>query len=71
MLSSVLVGVKFTNARQILPSAQERPKESYAIDFWNPGSLDYVPVFRLNCGFESGEVFGRVGEWGSHPNRLS
>jgi len=55
MLSGVLVGVKFTNARQILPSAQERPKESYAIDFWNPGSLDYVPVFRLNCGFESGE----------------
>ncbi len=39
----------------MLPSAQERPKESYAIDFSNPGSLDYVPVFRLNCGFESGE----------------
>jgi len=34
----------------------ERPKESYAIDFSAPASLDYVPMMRLRCGLVGTEI---------------
>lgn len=38
----------------------DRPKESYLIDFASGEALDYVPVFRKNCGFE-GNAISRPG----------
>ena len=35
----------------------ERPKDSYVIDFSGERALDYVPVFRFNCGFEGNTLF--------------
>jgi hypothetical protein len=35
----------------------ERPKESYVIDFASTAALEYVPVFRKNCGFQGDAVF--------------
>lgn len=35
----------------------DRPKESYLVDFASGEALDYVPVFRKNCGFGGNEIF--------------
>ena len=35
----------------------DRPKQSYVIDFASAEALDYVPVFRKNCGFEGTAIF--------------
>lgn len=35
----------------------ERPKESYVVDFSGDRALDYVPVFRYNCGFDGNRIF--------------
>lgn len=34
----------------------ERPVESYRVDFSSSQALDYVPMFRLNCGVSGGRV---------------
>jgi SAM-dependent methyltransferase len=35
----------------------ERPKESYAIDFSSPRSLDYVPLMRMRCGLSGSDIY--------------
>lgn len=34
----------------------ERPSQTYVIDFTGPNALDYVPMFRKNCGVEGTDV---------------
>ena len=34
----------------------ERSKESYAIDFSAPASLDYVPLMRMRCGLSGSDI---------------
>ena len=35
---------------------EDRPKESYTIDFSAPASADYVPMMRLRCGLSGTEI---------------
>ncbi|OBH01365.1 hypothetical protein A5696_13495 [Mycobacterium sp. E2699] len=34
----------------------DRPKQSYRIDFAEPGYLDYVPMMRLQCGLSGADI---------------
>jgi len=47
----------------------ERPKETYAIDFSSPAALDYVPVFRKNCGFQGNDIFRPGWRMGLTPDQ--
>ena len=48
----------------------ERPKESYAIDFSAPASLDYVPMMRLQCGLVGTEIVKPGGRFGLNAAQL-
>lgn len=55
---SVMERIRNMNACHFFMACrQERPKESYAIDFSTEDSLDYVPVMRFRCGLSGNEVF--------------
>jgi SAM-dependent methyltransferase len=36
---------------------QDRPKESYKVDFSTDAALDYIPQMRMRCGLNGNEVF--------------
>ena len=36
---------------------EDRPKESYKIDFSTADALDYVPQMRMRCGLNGNEIF--------------
>ena len=36
---------------------EDRPKESYTIDFSAEDSPDYVPMYRTRCGLSGSEIF--------------
>jgi hypothetical protein len=36
---------------------QDRPKQSYTIDFSTTDCLDYVPIMRMRCGVSGTEIF--------------
>jgi hypothetical protein len=57
-LWSVMDRIQTANACHFFMACrQERPKESYTIDFSTEDSLDYVPLFRLCCGLSDSEIF--------------
>jgi SAM-dependent methyltransferase len=35
----------------------DRPKESYVVDFSAAAALDYIPMFRMRCGFDGTGIF--------------
>ncbi|MGB9303194.1 MAG: class I SAM-dependent methyltransferase [Mycobacterium sp.] len=36
---------------------EDRPKESYRVDFSTADALDYVPVMRMRCGLEGNQIY--------------
>ncbi|MBW0014921.1 class I SAM-dependent methyltransferase [Mycobacterium sp.] len=55
---SVMERVQSVNACHFFMACRpERPKESYVIDFSAEGSVDYVPIYRMRCGFNGSAIF--------------
>jgi SAM-dependent methyltransferase len=55
---SVMERLRTLNAcHMFLACRPDRKKESYAIDFWSPETLDYIPRLRFNCGVSGAEIF--------------
>jgi SAM-dependent methyltransferase len=47
----------FSGCHFFMACRDDRPKESYTIDFSTADSLDYVPMFRMRCGLSGTEIF--------------
>jgi hypothetical protein len=47
----------FSGCHFFMACRDDRPKESYTIDFSTADSLDYVPAFRMRCGLSGTEIF--------------
>jgi SAM-dependent methyltransferase len=47
----------FSGCHFFMACRDDRPKESYTIDFSTADSLDYVPTFRMRCGLSGTEIF--------------
>jgi SAM-dependent methyltransferase len=50
---------------------QDRPKESYIIDFKTLESLDYVPSMRIGCGLAGTEIYKPDWRFGLDPTQLA
>ena len=47
----------FAGCHFFLACREDRPKESYIVDFSTRESLDYAPTFRMRCGLSGTEIF--------------
>ena len=57
-LWSVMERIQTSNACHFFMACREdRPKESYTIDFSAEDSSDYVPMYRTRCGLAGSEIF--------------
>ena len=49
----------FSGCHFFMACREDRPKESYAIDFSSDDALNYAPRFRFRCGLSGSEIFTR------------
>jgi len=47
----------FGGCHFLMACRPDRPKESYAVEFSSPASRDYIPMFRMLCGFDGTGIF--------------
>ena len=58
MLWSVMERIHTSNACHFFIACREdRPKNSYTIDFSTDDSAGYVPMYRMRCGLDGSEIF--------------
>ncbi|OJZ72613.1 SAM-dependent methyltransferase [Mycobacterium paraffinicum] len=70
-LWSVMERFQTTNATHyFLACRPERPMEQYAVDFSDPGALDYVPLMRTACRLSGDEIFLRGVQLKLNPAQL-